>query len=125
VATLSLGAMTYWAFTIHGNGLRVSTVRLSPLQGGVANTHVLAFVFSMSRSSEYTHHTFDRQVVATHSDFRTNHRVTRQLTLRVLPSTTTRLPRQILPAREASNRRSWLQRAVHDRFVFHSEFGDS
>jgi hypothetical protein len=53
----------YWAFTIQGNGTRLSPVRPNQMLDGVADTQVLAIVFSTSRSSESTHHTFDRQVV--------------------------------------------------------------
>lgn len=59
---ISLSAMMYWAFTVQGSGTRLSPVRLKKLNG-VAGTQVLAVVFSTSRSSENTHHTFDRQVV--------------------------------------------------------------
>ena len=55
--------MTYWAFTFQGNGTLLSPVRLNPMLNRVADTQVLAVVFSTSRSSENTHHTFDCQVV--------------------------------------------------------------
>jgi hypothetical protein len=61
--SISLSAMMYWAFTIQGNGTRLSPVRPIQMPGGVAGTQVAAVVFSTSRSSENTHHTFDRQVV--------------------------------------------------------------
>jgi hypothetical protein len=61
--SISLSAMMYWAFTVQGNGARLSPVRLIQMLNGGAGTQVLAVVFSTSRSSENTHHTFDRQVV--------------------------------------------------------------
>ena len=61
--SVSLSAMTYWAFTFQGNGTRLSPVRRNRMLNGVVSTQVLAVVFSTSRSSENTHHTFDCQVV--------------------------------------------------------------
>ena len=70
--SISLSAMTYWAFTFQGNGTRLSPVRLNPMLNRVADTQVLAVVFSTSRSSENTHHTFDRQVSIPIGGFRTS-----------------------------------------------------
>ena len=60
--TTSLSAMTYWAVTLQSSGFSRLTVGLIMMLVGAADTFVLAHVFSMSRSSEYTHHTLDRQV---------------------------------------------------------------
>jgi hypothetical protein len=102
----SLSAMTYWAVTFQSSGFSRLTVGLIMMLVGAADTFVLAHVFSMSRSSEYTHHTLDRQVSELNGGSRSIHQGMGQLTLRVLSSTTTRPPRQILPARGASNRRA-------------------
>jgi hypothetical protein len=68
---MSLSAMTYWAFTFSSDSFRLSIVgQISTLVGG-AGIFVSAFVFNMSRSSEKTHHTFDRQVSFLTGGFRT------------------------------------------------------
>jgi hypothetical protein len=72
VISVSLSAMTYWAFTFHSDGTRLPSVKMKLLLGGGADTNVPAFVFSMSRSSENTHHTFDRQVSIPIGGFRTS-----------------------------------------------------
>jgi hypothetical protein len=102
--SVSLSAMMYWAFTFQGNGFNLSTEGLVLTLVGAAGIVMSAFVFSMSRSSENTHHAFDRQVSDLHGGVRSIHRWNKKLTLRVLSSATTRPPSQILPARGTSDR---------------------
>jgi hypothetical protein len=102
--SVSLSAMMYWAFTFQGNGSNLSPEGLDLILVGAAGFVMSAFVFSMSRSSENTHHTFDRQVSDLNGGVRSNHRSKKKLTLRVLSSATTRPPCQILPARGTSDR---------------------
>jgi hypothetical protein len=68
----SLSATMYWSFTPHGNGTRLSPVRLNQMRDGGVGTEVSAHVVSMSRSSENSHHTYDRQIVARRGGFRTS-----------------------------------------------------
>lgn len=72
VTSISLSAMMYWAFTFQGDGSRLPPVRLNQMLDREAGTYVLANIFSMSRSSENTHHTLDRQVVASFGGFRSS-----------------------------------------------------
>jgi hypothetical protein len=102
--SISLSAMTYWAVTFQSKVF--SLTGLIMILFGAAGTFVSAFVFSMSRSSENAHHTLDRQVSDLKGGFRTIRQGTKRLTLRVLSSATTRLPRQILPAVGTSDCRS-------------------
>jgi hypothetical protein len=92
--SVSLSAMMYWAVTANGNGSSLHTVGLILMSVGAAGTLVLAFVFSTSRSSENTHHTFDRQDPNLDHGFRSIQRGIEPLTLRVLSSATTRPPFQ-------------------------------
>lgn len=103
--SISLSAKTYWAFTVQSNGVGLTTVGALLSLFGAAGIFVSAFVFSTSRSSETTHHTFDRQVSDLNGGLRSIHQGMRQLTLKVLSSATSRPPRQILPARGTSIRR--------------------
>jgi hypothetical protein len=82
--SVSLSAMMYWAFTPQVRGIRLASVRWIPEFDGEAGTAVSAIVFSTSRSSEHTHHIFDRQV--------SGHQSLMPPTLRVLSSATTRPP---------------------------------
>jgi hypothetical protein len=68
----SPSAMRYWSFTPHGNGTRLSPVRLNQVLDGVAGTSVSTNVVGMSRSSENPQHTYDRQIVARKGGFRTS-----------------------------------------------------
>jgi hypothetical protein len=70
--SVSLSATTYWAFTVHANGLRLPPVTVNPLLNGGADTEVSARAFSTSRSSENAHHTFERQVTVRTGGFRTS-----------------------------------------------------
>jgi hypothetical protein len=63
-------------------------VRMISTMDGVAGTVVPAFVFSMSRTSENTHHTLDRQFSALESGLCTILQGIKQPTLRVLSSAT-------------------------------------
>ena len=110
--SVSLSAMMYWAFTIQGNGFRHSPVKQIPLLDGGVGFVASAFVFSTLRSSENTHHAFDRQVSDLQSGFRSFHLGMRQLTLRVLSSAVTRPPLQILPVWGTSDR---LNVSIPDR----------
>ena len=101
--SISLSAMGYWTVTVHSNGFSLVTVGLIMVLVGAAGTSASATVFGTSRSSELTLRTFDRQVSDLNGGFRSIRQGTRQLTLRVLSSATTRLPRQILPAWEAGD----------------------
>jgi len=56
------GAIMYWAVTYQGHGFRMSTVGLILMIAGAAGFVVSAIVFGISRGSESTHHTLDRQV---------------------------------------------------------------
>ena len=105
VIAISLSAMTYWAVTFHSNGVRHTTVGLVQKLLGAAGILMSAIVFSMSRSSENTPHTFDRRFLDLDGGFRSIHRGTSRLTQRVLSSVTAHPPRQILPAWGMSSRR--------------------
>ncbi len=94
---VSLSAMSYWAFTIQVNGIRLPPVVRVPLLVGDAGTVVPAIVFSASRSSENTRHTFDRQFAELRRGFRSRHTGKMQPTLRVLSSATTRPPNHEQP----------------------------
>jgi hypothetical protein len=104
--SVSLSAMTYWAFTIQGIGSRLSTVGPILMLVGVAGIVMSARVFIMSRSSENHHDTLDRQVFDRSSGCRSVHQGIEELTLRVLSSATTRPERHKLPARGTSVRRT-------------------
>jgi len=92
--SVSLSAMTYWAITFHVDGSRLPPEGLIPTLIGTAGTVVSAFVFNMSRSSELTHHTFDRQLLSLDGGGRPIHQGIEKLTLRELSSATTRPPHQ-------------------------------
>ena len=93
VATLvSLSAMTCWTFTYQVNGSRLPPEGPIQMLIGEAGSFVSSIVFSMSRSSEHPHHTFDRQIATREGGCRSLHPGTTQLTLRVLSSATTRPP---------------------------------
>jgi hypothetical protein len=62
----------YWSFTPHGNGTRLSPVRLNQMLDGVAGTSVSNNDVGTSRSSENSHHTYDRQIVSRKGGFRTS-----------------------------------------------------
>jgi hypothetical protein len=98
--SISLSAMTYWAFTFQVSGLRLSSRGRKLALNGVAGTAVPVIAFSMSRGSENPHHTLDRRVSDLESGFRTIRPGMMQPTQRVLSSATTRLPRQISPRAE-------------------------
>jgi hypothetical protein len=102
----SLSAMTYWAVTSQRRNFDLTTVGPFMMLIGAAGTLVSAFVFNVSRSSEKKHHTSDRQLSDLNGGVRSFHQGTKRLTLRVLSSATTRLPRQILPARGTSDCRN-------------------
>ena len=89
-----LSAMTYWTFTIEVNGSSLPSADLILIMVGACGTVMSAFVFSMSRSSELTHHTFDSRVSVLHGGFRSCHQETMRPTQRVLSSATTRPPLQ-------------------------------
>jgi hypothetical protein len=97
--------MGYSAVTVQSNDFSLVTVGLIMMLVGAAGTLASATVFRTSRSSELTLRTIDRQVSDLNGGFRSIRQGTRQLTLRVLSSATTRLLRQILPAWEAGDRR--------------------
>jgi multisubunit Na+/H+ antiporter MnhB subunit len=86
--------MMYWAFTIQVNGSRRPPAGLFLMLVGGAGTVVSAIVFRMSRNSEQTHHTFDRQVSNLDRGCRSIRQRFKQLTLRVLSSATTHPPHQ-------------------------------
>lgn len=96
--------MMYWAVTFQGNGFRHSPVKQILKPDGGADVVVSAFVFSTIRSSDTTHHTFDRHAYDLCAGFRSFRRGIGQLTLRVLSSVVTRPPLQILPAWVTSDR---------------------
>jgi hypothetical protein len=60
--SVTVGAIMYWAVTYQGHGFRLSTVGLILMLVGAGGFVVSAIVFGMSRSSESTHHTLDREV---------------------------------------------------------------
>src|SRR5580692_1076991 len=102
--SIGLSAMTYWMFTSQVKGSHF------PPMVGAADSFMSAFVFSMSRSSEHTHHTFDRQVSNLEGGCRPIHRGMSQLTLRVLSSATTRPPHKEAQARRTSDGRNYPSR---------------
>lgn len=104
--SISLSAMTYWAVTSQSKSFDLTTVGSIMMLVGAAGTLVSAFVFNMSRSSEKKHHTSDRQLSDLNGGVRSLHQGTKQLTLTVLSSATTRPARQILPARGTSDCRT-------------------
>jgi hypothetical protein len=69
---ISLSAMTYWASTYQRIGTRHPPVRIIRSLGGGVDIQLSAFVFSMSRSSEHTHHALTRQVIVSNGGFRTS-----------------------------------------------------
>jgi hypothetical protein len=104
--SVSLGAMTYWAVTEQVNGSRHPRVGPILLLVGAAGTVVSAYAFSMFRSSEHPHHTFDRQLLIPDGGCRSIHQGFKRLTLRVLSSATTRpLHQELARARGTSDRR--------------------
>ena len=115
--SVSLGAMTYWAVTVRVNGSRHPRVGPILLLVGAAGTVVSAYAFSMFRSSEHPHHTFDRQLLIPDGGCRSIHQGFKRLTLRVLSSATTRSPRQIFPARGTSHRPDSLRCVAPGRRV--------
>lgn len=69
---ISLSAMTCWTSTCQRIGTRHPPVRIIRSLGGGVGIQLSADVFSMSRSSEHTHHTLDRQVMVSNGGFRTS-----------------------------------------------------
>jgi hypothetical protein len=90
--SISLSAMMFWAFTFQVNGFRRPPAGLFLMLVGAADTVVSIVVFRMSRNSEQTHHTFDRQVSNLDRGCRSIHQGFKQLTLRVLSSATAHPP---------------------------------
>jgi hypothetical protein len=101
-----LSAKMYWAVTSQVDGSHLPPRGPILRRDGAAGKVVAAFVFSTSRSSENTHHTFCRQVSDLQSGDRSSPEGMMQPTLRVQSSATTRPPHQEARARGASERRS-------------------
>ena len=91
-SSISLSAMMYLAAMIDSDGSKLSTIGIILTLVGAAGAVAPAFVFSMPRSSEDTHHTLNRQPSDLHNGIRSILQETLLMTQRVLSSATTRPP---------------------------------
>ena len=112
--SVAVGAIMHWAASFQKLWTPSPLMGLILMLAGTPGIVASAMVFSWSLSSDNLHHTLDRQVTDIRCGFRSAHHEIKRLTLRVLPSATTRPPRTNPPARGRVTRYQSIDSSVSE-----------